>query len=234
MLGIFGASKACRRAQEPLLVGSSCLSFQVKFPAKNKPPKPAQQVQEPAAAEMGIVDLAGRVYLTNLILPGKPGAGSEFHPMRTPLPLGTFVSREFAAQIENDRFDPEREEEPGEPTATFLSGVSYTIDELGRLRGPRIVRETRQEMLAQQKADILHEQLLAERAEYEKSEFYREKAEDDAASRSARIACLNQMHERRLAAADFLAAERAAEEQEREQGTVPEIVRGPDMPLTSN
>jgi hypothetical protein len=177
-----------------------------------KTSKPAQQAPEPL------------VLSVNTIVCGK------FLPAREPIP-SELVSEIPQSLIDEFRVDPRREPEPDlEPTLTLLSGISYSINDLGRRCGPRIIRETRQQMLEQQKADILHEQLMTEHAAYEESEYYREKAEDDAASREARIKCLNDMHARRLEAEEFLAREQQ-EREEQERATVAEISRGPNLPV---
>jgi hypothetical protein len=135
------------------------------------------------------------------------------------LPAGTLVTQKFAAEIEAHRVNDAKPDEATGPrliTLSFDPNTTYELDVNGRRYANRVLRQTREQMLAQQEADLLHEQLMAERAEYEESEFFKQKMEDDAALREARLKCLNEMHERAEQAREFLAAEeRQRQEQER-------------------
>jgi GTPase Era involved in 16S rRNA processing len=175
-----------------------------------------------------MVDVGGQTFKISII------ADKTFYQALRPLPEGLKLERAFFERIKADLVDAAAERaaaaESREITLTFNPGEMYELSPDGRRYANRVLRQTREQMLAQQEADQLHEQLMAERAEYEKSEFYQQKLEDDAALREARIKCLNEMHARRLEAEEFLAREQQ-EREEQERATVAEISRGPNLPV---
>jgi hypothetical protein len=161
-----------------------------------------------------MIDVAGQTFRIGIITDK-----NYYQPLR-PLPDGLKLERAFFERIQEHLVDAEAERaaaaESRELTLTFDPNTLYGLDGAGRRYAQKVLQQTREQMLAQQEADLLHEQLMAERAAYEESEFYQQKMADDAAVREARLKCLNEMHERAEQAREFLAAEeRQRQEQER-------------------
>jgi len=192
----------------------------VKLQAKNKRSKPPQQALKSVPTDSDEVDIGGQAFDINLIMPAAPGLGSAFLPRGMPLPPKTFVPRKFAREIEEHRTRPGHEDEPGEPTCVFQSGVSYLLDSNGCRFVRNVPRQTA-EMMAQARADeLLREQEAEKREAIEKEQWFQQKLDDEFALSQAKMRCLNEMHQRRLEAEEFLAAERAQqEEQERAEQT---------------
>jgi hypothetical protein len=127
-----------------------------------KLPKP----QAPAPkSKPEVVNVGGRKYSINLILPAAPGLGSQFWPRGTPLPPKTLVDRKFAREIEQHRVT-DAEPAAAEPrviTLSFNPGEMYELSPDGRRYANQILRQTREQMLAQQEDDQLREQAAEER-----------------------------------------------------------------------
>jgi hypothetical protein len=179
--------------------------------AEKKLPKPQAPAPKPE-----LVNVGGRKYSINLITPAPLGLGSQFFPAFQLLPPRTRVSAAFAASIEEHRIDPKHEDEAGEPTISFQLNQSYAIGPDGRRYARRVEQQAVAMMHAAQEDEALREQAAEERRALEESEWYQQRLNDEFALTRAKMQCLSDAHERRLAAQEFLdAEERAQEEQER-------------------
>jgi hypothetical protein len=191
----------------------------VKREKKTSKPAPAQTVKSaPTDSE---IDIGGQVYEINLITPG-----SQFWPRCTPVPSGTLVSRQFAAEIEAHRIDPDHQDEPLEPTITFQLNTSYAIGPDGRRLAKRVEQQAVAAAYALQADNDLREREREAREAVEHEEWFQERQAREIELGQKKMRCLEEIDRRRFEAEDFLAAERAQQEEQEREATIPTISKG--------